>query len=604
MAELTAETTAILDRLKQEGQLTRNSGVHSIRSVKIQLDRFEGIFNSISANISEQTEILRKSLNINEEARESQRRKEDLSELDQNAPTPPVPTPPTPDPSPEGKDGKGLFELMGGVGKSLLGIGGKLALGGAGLFVAYNFAKGFIDEKTGGGFTKFEDSMIDTFKEMDWNALGNSFKEFASAVPEAVTSILEFLSDPLNVILGGAGLTAAGILAGMGGGALARGVTRGLIDGVLGGGRGGAGGGQGGLLNARGIARTASLGILAGGLITYGDEIKSWLQQQGANEDVANISVDIGQGAATGATIGSFFGPKGALVGAAVGAGFMILKNITGWIDEQINGTEEDIKARTEAERTAAESLKEQKKSIVGDLGDEANLTEEERVLAAEAASRGTGRSKEELEALKKLGEGLEGKIGTAADEFDIAVESLYQRFLSGRDPSGSFELIAALRGPLEKRLDEILSDETLSPDEIPDYVRIKDSINKAQELMLQLGNAGKSIESSFKFRNQALGSDSTSLGNLNYEAEELGFDNLPQKTSSLSGQNPDEKLDALANAAIGPPPMVFNGGTTQPIYNMNYNVAGGSTQYTEMKMLNQSGGTGQQHVMGSSSIG
>ena len=46
---LSPETQAIIDRLKAEGDLMRNSGTNSIRAVKINLDRFEGIFNTISS---------------------------------------------------------------------------------------------------------------------------------------------------------------------------------------------------------------------------------------------------------------------------------------------------------------------------------------------------------------------------------------------------------------------------------------------------------------------------------------------------------------------------------------------------------------------------
>ena len=48
MAELSLETEAIIDRLRAEGDLLRNSGKNSIREVKVRLDKFEGTFNNIS----------------------------------------------------------------------------------------------------------------------------------------------------------------------------------------------------------------------------------------------------------------------------------------------------------------------------------------------------------------------------------------------------------------------------------------------------------------------------------------------------------------------------------------------------------------------------
>lgn len=334
---ISKETEAIIERLKAEGQLTRNSGSHSIRSVKVQLEKFEGVFNSISTNIAEQTNLLRASMGIQEEAIEAQKRANDLAELE--APTPdPTPDPdPKPDPKPE-KESKGLFQMMGGFASSLLGIGTKLALGGAGLFVAYNFAKGAIDEATGGGFSRFEDSMITTFREVDWSALGTSFREFASKVPEAVTSIVEFLSDPLTVILAGAGLTAASILSGFGGGALARGVTQGIISGVLGTGgdpRGpGQRGGGRGLFNLRNVARAGALGILTGALAYYGEDVTNWLTEQGVPEDWATVAVDSTITIGQFATLGAMFGPTGALVGAAVGAAYVIGRGLYNWFQD------------------------------------------------------------------------------------------------------------------------------------------------------------------------------------------------------------------------------------------------------------------------------
>ena len=40
---LSENTQAIIDRLKAEGDLVRNSGTNSVRSVKFKLDKFENI---------------------------------------------------------------------------------------------------------------------------------------------------------------------------------------------------------------------------------------------------------------------------------------------------------------------------------------------------------------------------------------------------------------------------------------------------------------------------------------------------------------------------------------------------------------------------------
>ena len=362
---ISPETEAIIDRLKAEGQLTRNSGANSIRSVKIQLNRFEDVFNTISANIAEQTNILRKSMSIQEEAIEARRREEDFDELRPEPPTTDTAEPDTTSSS-EKEKGKGLFDLL--MGGGVLGLMKNIFIGGAGLFVAYSFAKGFIDQKTGGGFSRFEESMINTFREVDWTALGNSFIEFATKVPEAVTAIANFLTDPLSIILAGAGLTAATIMAGFAGGALARGVTRGIIEGVLGTGGGQEGprrGPRGGLINLRNVARAGALGILVGGLEYFSEDVKNWLKNQGMPEDWADETVDSAITIGTFTSMGLMFGPKGALVGAAIGTAYVLGRKIYEWFE-----------GRRAAAALAAQERVNAMNVITGEgLGDEAGLS-------------------------------------------------------------------------------------------------------------------------------------------------------------------------------------------------------------------------------------
>lgn len=70
MAELSKETQAIIDRLKAEGDLIRNSGTNSVKSIRVQLDRFEGVFNSINNSMLEQVELMKTQLGIQTEAQE------------------------------------------------------------------------------------------------------------------------------------------------------------------------------------------------------------------------------------------------------------------------------------------------------------------------------------------------------------------------------------------------------------------------------------------------------------------------------------------------------------------------------------------------------
>ena len=54
---MSPQTQAIIDRLTSEGNLLRNSGTNSIRSVKIELGKFNSVFNAISNNLASQAAI-------------------------------------------------------------------------------------------------------------------------------------------------------------------------------------------------------------------------------------------------------------------------------------------------------------------------------------------------------------------------------------------------------------------------------------------------------------------------------------------------------------------------------------------------------------------
>lgn len=141
---LSAETEAIINRLKSEGDLIRNSGTNSIRSVNIQLAKFDGLFNSINSNISEQTKMMQRQLGIAEEAIETARAKEQYDEI-----VPPV-APQTDDrDDPNDRNTNEKIDKMGDSIANALSLK-NIALGAAGLFVGYNLLKGFIDERTGG----------------------------------------------------------------------------------------------------------------------------------------------------------------------------------------------------------------------------------------------------------------------------------------------------------------------------------------------------------------------------------------------------------------------------------------------------------------------
>jgi hypothetical protein len=147
MAELSAETTAIVERLRAEGDLVRNSGTNSIRSVKIKLDRFDGLFTSIQTNVAEQTQILRQQAGIQEAAAENRKRQEDFDNLKAGQE---VVEKKNDRAAQEERDAK-MIDAM----RSAFSLK-NLALGAGGAFLGYNLLKGAIDKQFNGAFSNME----------------------------------------------------------------------------------------------------------------------------------------------------------------------------------------------------------------------------------------------------------------------------------------------------------------------------------------------------------------------------------------------------------------------------------------------------------------
>lgn len=198
MAEMSAETKAIIDRLKAEGDLIRNTGTNSIRSVGIQLAKFDGLFNSINANIAEQTSIMKAQLGLAEDAAESARTREQFEEVQPKDP-PERPSTRNNDDSESRSRTDEKINSMGDAIASALSLK-NIALGAAGMFVGYNLLKGFVDEKTGGGFTAFETNlgnMARQLGETDFSALRTTLTDLPGIMTDlktTFTSISESLA--------------------------------------------------------------------------------------------------------------------------------------------------------------------------------------------------------------------------------------------------------------------------------------------------------------------------------------------------------------------------------------------------------------------------
>ena len=246
---MSPETIAIIDRLKAEGDLIRNSGTNSLKSVKMEFAKFENVFSAISSNVAAQTDMMRTQLGIAADAQELARTKAQFDEL-KSAEAPEK------NDNSEAREGKPLKEVgeeLGDKISSALSMK-NLAIGAAGLFVGYNLIKGAIDEATDGSFTKMEESMgkvvwedlpeafnnaKDMLGEIDWTGAKTAINAMSTAINAInwtnFTSAINTMSDTVTTFTTWLGETGVGDIVGavIAGGLVSAG-AKGAVMGVLG----------------------------------------------------------------------------------------------------------------------------------------------------------------------------------------------------------------------------------------------------------------------------------------------------------------------------------------------------------------------------------
>lgn len=190
MATLSTETQAIIDRLVREGELLRNEGAHSIKSVKetitVELAKFAGIFDQMKGSLAGLSETSAKNLVIAQEdaklrgltaqerldylrkQSEMEQRKQELENQRLKREE---------DDANKKEKGPGLLKTMGGFFSGIKDFFKKAALLLAGGVIAYEFIAGMIEEKFGvkiptiiEGFT----ALGKFLGSIDWTALGNA----------------------------------------------------------------------------------------------------------------------------------------------------------------------------------------------------------------------------------------------------------------------------------------------------------------------------------------------------------------------------------------------------------------------------------------------
>lgn len=453
---VSAETQAILDELKNQGELTRSKDRNfSMKTSQQSFEKFSEAFDTISQTMQDQTNILKETLGISIETAKAQEKAAKLSSIQQ---TREADTAVTAGPREIARQGDSLLGL---IGKSLGGLGGvfkTLLIGGGIGFVAYNFAKGFIDRTFGEGtvdeFTSSiktfmiessesikENAMlipglflsatnfkgaIDTFtgvfdtidwegvikpkieefqnsiKDIDFSSIGTnltnlnlnlgningvfsgitnwdelklSMTNLADKLPDSVATFTDFLSNPMTYIL--PALT----------GAIA---TRAAISGVANAAIPGSPNGQSPVRNLK----NGIIGSFALGMTIYGNRLKDWINNESGLADVdvgsqdaaslASMGVDIGTGALQGASIGMFFGPTGALVGAILGGTVTLgVKLFNWWQGKNAENEREALRIQQEADALIA-SKRAEYETTVANL---ANMTPEQQEAAIDNLS-------------------------------------------------------------------------------------------------------------------------------------------------------------------------------------------------------------------------
>jgi hypothetical protein len=361
MANMSEETKAIIDRLKAEGDLMRNSGTNSLKSVKVELSKFNDLFGVISKNIEAQTESLGLQAQAASDALEAQRTKEQFEELQQQK---------RDEKEKQEESGSSTNDKIDKMGDSITSALSlkNIAMAAGGIFVGYNLLKGFINEQTDGGF----DRMINSIKNIEWQEMTGTFNRAYQGIKEVdfsglantVNTMSRSMSqinwtsvkDGVNTMatriqqfnnwLGETGV--GDIVSTVAAGGLVTAGARGAAGGIFGalGQRGGSGG-----LKGRLSAVPRSLAMVVAGLgVYYADDMANWIREQtGAEEGGANAGLigDMVNFAVGGVTMLSLLGPLAVtplgiaalVVAGAVGLG-IIAKN---WIERRNAENERDL---------------------------------------------------------------------------------------------------------------------------------------------------------------------------------------------------------------------------------------------------------------------
>ena len=348
---ISEETQAIINRLKQEGDLLRNSGTNSVKSVKIELSKFNDAFGAIrdsmgllSQDASNQAEIAKRNADLaalsedernavlrqvaENSAAEARLNAEDLARREKESK------------ERDRKDrsifGKGgiIMSTLGTVGTLL----GKGLLYGGGTILAYEFLGGFLESQFGIDIP----TTSSIFKGMQQSLSAIDWEQFKKN--------MEFLASPTFLAIAGGTYAGGKILENA-----AELVQTGMLAKIL----------QNQLTPDQADVGKASktakfskirlgiVGIVAGSIATLLPTFAEYLQKNvGGLTDgeiaavtLTDVGVGVGQGILAGAAIGSFGGVPGIIIGAIAGGVAGLALNLGDFIKQRVTDTAEVPKA-------------------------------------------------------------------------------------------------------------------------------------------------------------------------------------------------------------------------------------------------------------------
>lgn len=417
MAELSADTQAILNALTEQGKLLRNDGrTNSIKTVNIRLDKFQASFDAMNQMLADISSSMRKMIGgegaegtiqvgsgaggqaaalrevfegqedqeeVLEQLRDQMRRQADLDDAELTRKEIEEKEKQEQEKKDrlkkQGEDNlKNLKEntVTGQLMTNPVSFLTKVIKGAMIGFVGFNVIRGVVDAFTGGAMTQF-------IEDIDWEGLGKGIKSFSdllfsnkwSAFATVLGSwLLIDFGAPLAVNLVGEALRTNALttaLAKMTPGEITKAPGFFSASKAL----------KFGLLATAGIAIAGITEKLAENVAYENLTDDEVLKAKRANfQTPKSTAISVAGYAAAGATLGSYFGPKGALIGlaigAAVGAGKLVFEAMQRTTEEKVDVAEIEERLKMdeiEADRLAAlEMLKRHAEDASFTLSDEA----------------------------------------------------------------------------------------------------------------------------------------------------------------------------------------------------------------------------------------